>query len=515
MSRNAIIPLGIGLCVFALAAWMPAPIHAVAPTPAVRQIWVVTTVGNAGRCFDEGASLALDDQDVPSISFLNFSQTPGQIGGLTYAHLGTDGWVTQVVDPGDAHGRHSSLALDSQQRPHISYRDGEAQELKYAFWDGSQWQVESVGLQGWNSALALDAQDRPHIAYLGSSQQPSYAVRADAGWKTEAIEPVFTSNGIALALDTNGQAHVTYKARTNLEYAVRDSTGWITETVHAGVSDIIYGTVGAYSTLALDEQDDPHLAYSRYYQPFMGDLQPGDLYYAIKPAATWLTQTVSPIGNTGIFASLVLDDQGMPHISYWDSIEPDKTLRYTAWDGATWVNHVVDGPVALEGPTSLKLDSAGRPHIAYCTGSEVRYARTVEVDFQSRLPLLTSHSVPEPPTEFWVTSRRCDPNEAMTWFQGTTYHYGQPVSGYRVALSDAPDGPIIQSAQSGAHPGYEGWGAGYYALILDPSGPREGDWYLWLMDLDGQRISQIAHMHTDGTAGVGTCQQAVIDFSAS
>ena len=50
---------------------------------------------------------------------------------------------------------------------------------------------------------------------------------------------------------------------------------------------------------------------------------------------------------------------------------------------------------------------------------------------------------------------------------GTTYKGGQPASGYLVAYSDAPDGPILATMQSGPHPGYEGWRTGFYSHILD------------------------------------------------
>lgn len=110
--------------------------------------------------------------------------------------------------------------------------------------------------------------------------------------------------------------------------------------------------------------------------------------------------------------------------------------------------------------------------------------------------------------------QRCDPNEGVTYVQGTTYKGGQPANGYQVAFSYAPDGPVVASVQSGPHQGYEGWNTGFYSHILSTDGAREGDWFFWIMDGGGQRISQIAHVHTDGSAGDGKCQQATIDFDS-
>ena len=125
----------------------------------------------------------------------------------------------------------------------------------------------------------------------------------------------------------------------------------------------------------------------------------------------------------------------------------------------------------------------------------------------------------EPPAEqFYQFNKailqRCDPNQGVTYVQGTTYRNGQPANGLLVTFSYAPDGPLIATALSGSHPGYEGWGTGFYSHILSARSHREGDWYFWIVDESGQRISQIAYVHTDGTAGDGSCQQAIIDFDS-
>jgi hypothetical protein len=108
----------------------------------------------------------------------------------------------------------------------------------------------------------------------------------------------------------------------------------------------------------------------------------------------------------------------------------------------------------------------------------------------------------------------CEPNAGVTYVNGTTRQQGEPVSGYLVAFSYAPDGPIVAQIQSGPHEGYPGWRQGFYSHILQADGPREGDWYFWIVDAFGQRISVSVFLHTDGQADSGSCQQAVIDFDS-
>jgi len=110
--------------------------------------------------------------------------------------------------------------------------------------------------------------------------------------------------------------------------------------------------------------------------------------------------------------------------------------------------------------------------------------------------------------------QRCDPNEGVTYVQGTVYKNSSPVNGYLVTFSYAPDGPQVATVISGPHTGYEGWGTGFYSHILQSNGAREGNWFFWIVDGSGTRISAIANVHTDGEAGDGKCQQAVVDFDS-
>jgi hypothetical protein len=108
----------------------------------------------------------------------------------------------------------------------------------------------------------------------------------------------------------------------------------------------------------------------------------------------------------------------------------------------------------------------------------------------------------------------CAPNAGVTYVEGRLRLNGQPASGYRVVFSWAPDGEIVAGITSGPHAGYEGWDPGFYSHILQTDGPREGDWWFWIVDEQENRISQMGYVQTDGVAGEGRCQQAVINFDS-
>ena len=97
---------------------------------------------------------------------------------------------------------------------------------------------------------------------------------------------------------------------------------------------------------------------------------------------------------------------------------------------------------------------------------------------------------------------RCDSNASSTQALGTVRLNGQPVNGYRVAFSWQPDGEVVARKISA-----EG---GHYTHILQASGPRGGNWWFWVENKDGHRISEMAYVHTHKDPRSGNCQQAVI-----
>jgi hypothetical protein len=119
--------------------------------------------------------------------------------------------------------------------------------------------------------------------------------------------------------------------------------------------------VGYYSSIALDLDGNPHIAYSDYSNQ--------DLKYASWSGFEWKIQVVDSIGNAGTFfssaPSLAFDSTSNPHISYSYSDDENADLKYASWTGSAWSIQTVDSQGNVGGYTSLKLDSFDKPHICY------------------------------------------------------------------------------------------------------------------------------------------------------
>jgi hypothetical protein len=288
------------------------------------------------------SSLALDSKGYPHISYYNYTSflEPHAItynsslvfGDLKYAWWNGTSWSTQTVEFGTVDskvGAYCSLALDSQDKPHISYYEWNDVawsmvngNLKYASWTGTSWNIETAdsdGNVGKDSSLALDSADNPHITYLdGTNGNLKYATRTSAGWNIQIVDNA-VGGYCRLVLDSTYIPHISYW-KNGLMYASWNGTGWSVETVDFSDNS----TVGIWCSLALDSNSHPHISYV--------DDQNGHAYlkYASWDGTAWNT-VILDTGNVGVYSSLALDSSGNPHISYFDMF--NVSLKYISFDG--------------------------------------------------------------------------------------------------------------------------------------------------------------------------------------
>ena len=132
------------------------------------QVWQIELVDSEGYV-GKFTSIAMDSHDLPHITYRGKDEG----GTLKYARKDlSGGWIIETADVSD-NGRYTSLALDHADRPHIAYYDRALFDLRYATRSVlGTWTLQTLDSKGnvgrWTS-IAVDSQNLPHISYFDES----------------------------------------------------------------------------------------------------------------------------------------------------------------------------------------------------------------------------------------------------------------------------------------------------------------------------------------------------------
>ena len=122
----------------------------------------VSQVGTHGY----GLGYAVIGSGAMHLSVYNGSDSAGN---LQYAQNSGSSWSVVTVDDSSAMvGTYSDIALDSSGNPHISYVDATNGLLRYAQFDGADWTLSTVDASGsviGHTSIVVDGDGNPRISY--------------------------------------------------------------------------------------------------------------------------------------------------------------------------------------------------------------------------------------------------------------------------------------------------------------------------------------------------------------
>lgn len=280
-------------------------------------------------------------------------------------------------------GGYTSIAVDSQNKVHISYYDWNKHWLKYAVWDGVNWTVETADpanenppVSGYDvgkySSIAIDSSGQARISYMDEKYDIlKYAIHTNAGWENIEVETrqapnVRTGGFTSLVLDSNGNPYISHMdwQNNNLKFA-STSTGSC-----SGDSCYTCGPGNAWQCRMIDTTGDTGFYTS------LGRNSDGVLMLAYRNATygyleyaesangrSWSIDTLYASGDPGWFNSLAVDGSGYPGVSYFSA--GSGLFAFIRWNGSGWVNTGIRYTADLGPNSSLAIGAYNAPNILY------------------------------------------------------------------------------------------------------------------------------------------------------
>ena len=363
------------------------------------------------------SSIKLDSNNKIHIVYYDSTNT-----ALRYAANSSGAWDYETIDNNGSVGSSPSIAVDSTGKTYVSYYDGTNYDLKYAesitpitlfsddFENGlgnwtaaSPWGLTTSTSHGGSNSVT----DSPSGNY-GTSINISLAMTnpltisgntdlqfwhkytmAPYYWWSEAYVEISTDGGtswttlaqysgslatwskvgVDLSSNTNQSVKIRFRLQTNDAWWGDD--GWYIDDVtivqkHSISTIDSTGTVGEYTSIALDSNNKVHISYY--------DSSNSALKYATNASGSWAASTIDSIGDVGKYTSIAIDSNNKVHISYYDDTNDD--LKYATNASGSWVSYAVDSTGNVGAYTSIAVDSNNKVHISYYddTNDDLKYA---------------------------------------------------------------------------------------------------------------------------------------------
>jgi hypothetical protein len=249
---------------------------------------------------------------------------------LRYTTNASGSWETVAISSQVVKGSDASIVVDSNGAVHIcawnnegagTTSEGAQGGLRYITNATGEWtwvDVDSSPRAGNDTDIAVDGNDRIHISYLDKDAGLKYATNVDGSWTVSLIDDTtHVGWNTSIMTDHNNHVHISYSDPAStlnppgngyLKYATNESGAWVLEIVDDQEA-------GFFTGLAVDEAGVIHIAYYAYREG-----APGKLRYVTNSSGEWVKETVDAAEFVGLYCAIDLDPNGNPHISHYDYV---------------------------------------------------------------------------------------------------------------------------------------------------------------------------------------------------
>ena len=278
--------------------------------------WTNYPIDNGQGYIGRYTSIDVDSNDKVHISYGDLSAW-----NLKYATNVGGSWTRSIIDDGGSNGQagmYSSLEIDSNDVIHVSYwaRNMDLKHATKSAASGGTWSDYTVdwgSITGEWTSIALDSNNKPWISFVSETwDRLELAHKSGSStntWGDSIIDSGSSGeidNGTSIAIDSNDAKHIVYYDDENgdLRYADYNTQ---TNLWQNNILDST-GDVGKFPSLAIDSQDNLHVAYY--------DNGNQKLKYAFHNGTSWNISILDESG--GMYPSVAIDSNDNIYISYYD-----------------------------------------------------------------------------------------------------------------------------------------------------------------------------------------------------
>lgn len=297
------------------------------------------------------------------------------------------GWNLETIDDQGNCGQYNSLAIGTDNKPHVSYRvdeeniddqqdlaidkagnihlvyfDQTLTMIKYGLWNGSQWtteNIQSANSYNWpEAAIVADSANKPHIVFYDANKHAIiHAFKNGSAWTFETIADGDSYSSPCIYLDSSDNIGIAFTTSDYLlKYAYKSGNSWNIIDVDTGID--YFSPKG----LAFSHTGQASITYIHY--------DTGTYHTSMKYAEwngiSFDTSTVV----TNDFVSqpkLSFDSDNNPLIIYtWSG----KAIRSAHWNGASWdLSDLITTNISSIGIIDIAIDQQNNPVVIFADGA--------------------------------------------------------------------------------------------------------------------------------------------------
>jgi hypothetical protein len=309
-------------------------------------------------------SLVVDGDDSLHLSY------QADDGKISYAYRGAkqSKWYTMAIGASMGYSDvYTHIALDQKGNPHICYTPG---IFQHAYWDGKDWHTERISPQTgsieFSCSIVIGSSGTIYVAwyqhgYPDGSTHLRYAYLKEGAWHSLTVDfAPQTGKWNDLVLDAKETPYLSYDCFVNgeIKFGSWNGKSW--------VSKVLDSRAMASSSSSYDKGMGNSLALSRDGSTAISYYDSNALRVAWLRDGHWTLQTVDEVNPAGGWASfrssIVLDLQGLPHVSYEDR----GTVKHAYWDGTRWrIQVLTSGGEEMYRYNTMTIGKDGTLYVVY------------------------------------------------------------------------------------------------------------------------------------------------------